>query len=1041
MNISRASISQIPITLMICILVILGGIVSALKLPIQMVPHIELPEIRVFAGRSGAAAEEIESVVIEPLETALKDVPGVEEVISEINAGQGNVRLVFSLDTNMDTALLNVMTALNQVPPMPRDISGPLIINSDSPRGGANSIATIQVRPIEAPAPDFNLSKYQDIVRDKVKYRLKSLDQIAFVEWQNYRKSEVVITFDPHRAAARGITLQTLRNHLASAIDKSGGYSEVNEIRYTVQTKGQFSVDSLSQLVIANREGIPIRLGDVATVEKTLRENRFYTMRNGLPSFYISLVAKKGTNTVEALDAINEELAQINQDVLSELGLVAEMSFDASVHIRNALALVKSNLGLGMLLALAILFYFLRGWRAIFTITLTVPVALAASIIMLQLLGRSLNVISMAGMAFSVGLIMDAAIIVQEAIMRHMSQGGDKQHAILSACNKVSGALISSTLTSVVIFVPILFIKGVEGQLFSDLAITMSVSVVASLLAALTIVPIVNSISKTTTLNEDRFQPTWKKIAYFLTRLNATKYHAFGWAIGGVLGVTFLVMELFPPLDFMPKAPTSGFFYVLMLDPGATKHQKQVELPKLIKEKLSPFLNTEHENAIENYNFFVTHSGIGGGFMYAKHSDRVEETMATIQQEVLKTLPVAQFYMIRGSMINVMGGQEAPNIALNLQGDNLPEMIRIAKKIQQSFRETHPDIPVRAMPMLEKTEPTIKVIPDDNSLSTSGMSRAQLADIVDSYTDGMFAGEYFDGNERLRLIVRSEPWQDVNTFSMLPVVTPDGRVHPLNNLATISLDDGPAKLRRVDGWKTVTLSFMPPTEMPMGELLALLNATVIPAIENELPPGVRVTVSGNADKMSTAIETVAQNFVIALFILFMLMATYFKSVTDSLAVLCIVPVSILGGICSLLLMNVFVNQSLDLLTLIGFVILLGLVVNNAILLVGETRHQQSLGLDIQQASQNALEIRFRAILMSSLTSIFGMLPLALIPGTGTEIYRGLAGVIAGGMLLSSVMVTLILPAILKLVPSPTLYKRGNNEITNDTALLDAQPSN
>ena len=1015
MAITKFALQNRLTTLSIYIAILIGGAVAAFQLPIQLVPKIDLPQVRVIAGRPGASAKEIESIIIEPIEKVLMDVPGVEELVTEINAGQGELIMTFSVDSNMDIALLHIVNAMNRIPPLPRDVSRPVIISSDSPIGGQNAVATIHVRPIN-PLNDNELSHYQPFVRDNVQLAIEGLEQVSYVHWQNFRSKELHITFDPRKAAMRGISLHQLRDHIQSAVDKSGGFNEIDNTRYTVLVEGQLDIDKFTQLIIGSHGGIPIRLSDVAVVEVSLAENRFFTMRNGMPSFYMSINAKPNVNTVNALDAINTELHRLNKEVLQPLGLIAELSFDASLHIRNALNLVKSNLGIGVLLALFVLYYFLRGWKATLTIALSVPTALSLCMIALFFLERSLNVISMAGMVFSIGLVMDAAIIVQETILRHSCERHEKFENIANAGKKVGGAILSSTLTTVVIFIPILFMKGVAGQLFSDLAITIAVAVIASFIIAMTLIPLISYLLKNVNQKQDPHIGLWGTLTRGVSPLFSTPKRAVILLFTLILNSTWFAYSMFPPLDFMPKAPTDGVFYTFTLSPSSTQHFQQQALPQQLKSLLAPYMHGDGDPRVKDYNFFVTPTGFAGGFVYAENLSEVPALMKELKNNVLSQLPVDHFDMVRGSMINISGANTPPTVHLNVQGKDLAMLRALTQKAKQTFQEAYPTITVRMLPVLGESEPTLKVTPNDRVLAATSMTREQLGDIVDSYTDGMFAGEYFDGNERINMILQTPEWHTVEQFESMLVTTPDGNSHALSNLANIVETYETASLRRVNGWRTVTLSFMPQGEMPLGDILEKVKRFVVPVIKKEMPSDARISITGNADKMSKSIESISINFLAALFVLFMLMAAHFKSLVDSAVVMSVIPLATLGGLVALEIMNFFDHQPLDLLTVIGFVILLGLVVNNAILLISEVRYQQGLGKTGEDPITKALSERLRTITLSTLTSILGMLPLAIIPGPGAEIYRGLASVIVGGMVLCSVGTLILIPAWMRVLP-------------------------
>ncbi len=364
-------------------------------------------------------------------------------------------------------------------------------------------------------------------------------------------------------------------------------------------------------------------------------------------------------------------------------------------------------------------------------------------------------------------------------------------------------------------------------------------------------------------------------------------------------------------------------------------------------------------------------------------------------------------------MLNVDGGG-GRNISVDIQGNDLEQLLAAARKGQETIRGLWEGTNVFARGGLSLNEPEILIVPDDRRINNSGLDRAAIGRTIRAYTGGLFAGEYFDGNQRMDMFVRTDKWHAPEQLLDMPIATPSGGVQKLSDLVKIEQSVGPTNLQRVDGRRTVTLDVTPPPEVTLEEAIETLQAEATPVIKEVLPETGAVKYRGNADRLKLALAEIRKNFAIAILILFMIMAALFRSIKDSLIVLLVMPVSVAGGLLGLKLLNLVTFQSLDMLTMIGFIILLGLVVNNAILLVDQTRKAEREGLSPSDAVRQAVQYRARPIFMSTLTSLFGMLPLMLIPGVGSEIYRGLATVIVGGMLVSSVFTLILLPSLLQI---------------------------
>ncbi|KGJ91927.1 efflux RND transporter permease subunit [Colwellia psychrerythraea] len=1029
MNLTRAALKNPAAVIVIVVLVMVFGLMSVFKLPIQLTPDIEQPQINISTGWPSAAPSEMESVIIEPIENVVKNTQGVTKVTTNIQRGFGNITLTFDVGADMQKAMLDVINNLNQAPPIPLDAMDP-IVSAGGGRGGPNT-ASLMIKTLPSnPAQD--LGQYQKLIEDVVRPRFSRIPGMGQVNLQSHRPRELRITFDPLRTASLGLSLSDISSTISRANDVSAGVANVGRRQYTVRFSGQYDITNLTEMIIGYSGDRPIYLKDVATVENTLVDRFGFNMRNGQPSYYFTLKRQNDANTVALLDEINVAIKELNDGPMKEAGLVIELSFDASVHIRNALKLVQNNLGLGIVLALIILWLFLRGWKSIFIIAVTIPISLMVAFVALGIFDRSLNVISLAGLAFSVGLVLDAAIIVQENIVRLRGLGMDGKKAVMRGALQVTGALFASTATSVAIFLPILFMAGIEGQLFSDLALTLSIAVIASLVTAITILPIASQYWLKSQNDVDPFAHYWEKLTRLVMRLTNNQTKRISW-ISLLLGGSLLVITLLiPKTDFMPRAPIDGFFFSLNMPPGGNVDFIEKEMASLVKERLAPYLSGEKLPKIKSYNFYSFGSGATGGFIYSADPTRVEELMDVIRTDVLGGLPDTQAFLFRGSMINVSGGGNGRTVELNVQGPDIESLMSVAQVGIDAINEAMPGTTAFPNPGLSLSEPELKLVPNDQRITQAGLTRHDVANAIRAYTSGLFIGEYFDGNDRVNVILRGEQWHTPDELAALPIHSPLAGIQTIGELTSISRTAGPTSLRRVDGKRTISIQISPPATMSLEEALALINEKVIPKMNAQLPLAASIQLSGNANKMSAAINDMIKNFALALVILFLLMTALFKSPKDSLLVLLVMPLAVAGGVVGLNLLNLVTYQSLDLLTMIGFIILLGLVVNNAILIVDQTRQAEREGLSRSDAVAQAIRIRARPVYMSTLTSLFGMLPLMVMPGVGSEIYRGLATVIVGGMFISAIFTLVLFPSLLRLGEKTLNDKKNNDKSTQST---------
>jgi len=449
------------------------------------------------------------------------------------------------------------------------------------------------------------------------------------------------------------------------------------------------------------------------------------------------------------------------------------------------------------------------------------------------------------------------------------------------------------------------------------------------------------------------------------------------------------------------------------------------EVISILVERFKPYMDGVKQPALKNY-YIMTWPG--GGSIGARVLDqsRVKELEEIVRNEILVGIPDMRGFAMQGNLFGGFGGGR--DIAIHMQSADQPGLYAAAAEGQSKLMEIFPGANVRTSPSIEMSEPELRIFPDDARINEVGMDRLGIASLVRTLGNGLWLGEYFNGESRMDIIMRADGWETPEQLATTPIMTPSGEVVPLGELVSINRATGPGQIRRVNGRRTVTLNLSPPDDVSLETAIARIKAEVEPGLRSALPADGSIQYGGSADSLSEAIDTMGRNFIMALFILFLLMAGLFRSMKDSALVVMTIPLAGVGGVIAIQTLNLFTFQPMDLLTMIGFIILLGLVVNNAILLVDQTRQAERKGMDRHEAVENALRIRLRPIFMSTLTSIFGMLPLLLLPGEGSVIYRGLAASIVGGMACSLIFTLFLLPCMLRLGKA-----KQHESITPETA--------
>lgn len=1012
MRLEKFSISNPAAIAAAALLVLLFGWIAMARLPIQLLPDTQQPQLFIQVGWREAAPNEVEEALIEPIEEAMRGLPGMKEMRANAGRGFGNVSLSFGIGTDMTRVMLDVVSRLNTLPALPPDADEPQVFAGDNWQG-ANA-ASMLVRPLPGNTVTDPASVYQQLMEEVVEPRLARVPGVSRVNLEGGRPREVRISFDPHRLAALGLTPSRVAELVAGARDVSAGFANVGRRQFTVRFTGKEPVSELGELIVGWNNERPLYLREVADVQIGYQDARAFTFRNGVPGYYITVNRTSESNIVGVLDGIKEAIVELNEGPLAKEKLVMDLSWDASVYVRRAVGFVQESLIIGILLAVGGLWYFLRGPRALLVLGATIPLSLAFAVITLHALERTLNVISLAGLAFSTGIVIDAALIVQGNILRYVQEGKSAWDATLEGAREVIPALFASMLTSVAIFLPVLFMDGLEGQLFKDLAITMSVSHAASLLVAMTVIPAANRWALARGIPADSHGHWWTAMARVAMRATDAPAMRVFWIASMIAGATAFAILMRPKPDYLPVAPTENVWGNFRLPPGGNLETFKAEIAPVVIGRLQPYYEGKKEPAIKYYNFSAWAGGGGGVIVaYAQDPEKTQEVVKLLKEEILAGLPDVAAFANRGSLLNV-DGNNAREIRLWLQGPELEGLMAAAKVAEQEIPKAIPDTFPQPFPPLEFSQPELQLEPDEWRISRAGLDRNTVSRSLRAYTGGLWAGEYFDGNERLDIILKGAEWTTPEQLAELPLMSPSAGIQTVGELTRIQTTVGPSELARINGKRTVTVGFEPPEDMSLDEAIKLIQEKVEPKVRAVLPANAQLTYAGSANDLQEALGTMANNFALALLILFALMAALFRSVWDSLLVMLVIPVSVAGGIAALRILGLFGFQALDLLTMIGFIILLGLVVNAAILLVDQTRAREHAGMARIDAVREALETRARPIVLSTLTAVLGMAPLIVMPGLGSAVYKGLAAVVAGGMVIGTLFTWFLLPALLRM---------------------------
>lgn len=1007
--------------IIVALLLLCGaGVMALFRLPLQLLPDLEEPSISIWTAWPGSAPSEIERAITEPQERVMRGLEGLTEISANANAGNSFLNLQFAPGTDLDPMFVEVISRLQRVPSLPREASPPVVTRgSDGPE---RTLIYYFVQML--PGTEGPVERYQALVEQKVLPRLQQVPGVASARINSGPDSELRIEIDPVRAAALGIQLPSLVATLSSLDDASAGAVEFGRTSYTLRLHGRFEPEALDQLPVGQIDGRVVRLSEIGQARFQRPDRAGFSYQNGNPALTLQLFRESNTNVLDTLARLDQEVAAIRNEVLAPAGLAMEKSFEPGIFIKRALSFLGGNLGLGLVAALICLWLFLRDVRATALIAIAVPVSLCCTLLVLALLGRNLNMISIAGLAFAVGMVMDAAIVVVESALSERKRGASLVQAAVQGTRRVAGALVASTVTTVAVFLPVLALKDVEGQVFADLALTISIAVVVSLAVALWVVPALLPMLIRSDADR-RLDVAWPKLAARLAYVSEPARRAVPIALLLVVGPILAAIWLAPPRDYLPPVKRAAVDAFLQMPPGMGADRIESELVQPILERMRPYMDGLQEPALLNY-YIITWPNGGTLGARVKDPSRIGELETLLNDKILAGLPDMQAFAREGELFGAFGGG-ARSIWIHLRGSEIEALQTAAARAEALIRAALPNADVQINPNAAADAVEIAVLPNDQRLAELGLNRAWLADSLRVLGDGRFLGEYFDGERRQPILLRAPAATALEDLAATPLATPAGVVG-LGELADLSRTRAPAELRRVNFSRAVTVSIAPSDSEALEDVMALLSRDVLPTLRRDLPAGVSLEVGGSAGKLDALSMSLLSNLGLALLCLALILMLLLRSAFDTAAVLATLPLAALGGVLGLRILGWFVPQPLDLLTMIGFVMLLSMVVANAVLLVSETRAAEADGNSLDAAIEIALSERLRALTLGALTGVVGALPLAVSPGPAAAIYRGLAAVTCGGVTLSLLLVAVLIPALLRL---PRAW-RGQHEPVNLT---------
>ena len=1026
-----------PVSVIVGVLLIaLFGLISLFRIPVQLIPDVDRPVVTVDTIWPGASPEEMEREIVQRQEEQLKAVEGLEKMTSQSFDSRGQVFLEFRVGLDPDALMLKVSNKLGQVQGYPADADRPVLASGAG--GNTSAITWLILEPLPG-NEDVSIETYLDLSEDVIKAGIERVPGVAQSNVYGGFERELQVIVDPAAMAAHAVTVSQMGAAItAENVNISGGSFDEGKRRYIVRTVGKYTTpEQVEAVVIRDGPGGRVRVGDVARVRLGYKDATVTVRQRGRPAIAINATRETGANVLEVMDGIRATVKDLNDGLLRREGLHLQQVYDETDYIISSIDLVRSNIFIGGALATLVLFIFLRSASSVLIIITSIPISIVGTFLVMSLVGRNINVISLAGMAFAVGMVVDNAIVALENIYRHRQMGKDRLRASFDGAREVWGAMLASTLTTIAIFLPIVFIEDEAGQLFRDIAIAVSSSVGLSLVVALTVIPMMSA-----RLMRNRLQPKGDEadrasnlldrfgggVSRFISnsvyRISGSTALRVG-AVVILIGTSVLsAWSLLPKAEYLPTGNRNLIFSLLLPPPGYSLDEL-IEVGQQIEDVLRPrweaVPGSPEAAALEGptvRNMFYVAFG-RSAFMGSSAGDplRVKELIPIIQQPLF-SVPGMIAIVRQSGLFQGFGGGRA--IDLEISGPDMGQLLALGGRIFGQVMQIMPEAQARPIPGLDLGNPEVRIVPDRVRAAGVGLTAREIGVNVNALMDGALIDFYqYEGEEIDMSLKGEDDWFRTQDIGQLPMYTSTGHTVPLHSVADVVVTSGPVQINHIERSRAITIQIVPPETTALETALETIQTKIIEPLRasGELAPPYDLHLSGTADDLAKTQVALQWNFLLALLITYLLMASLYESFLYPFVIMLSVPPAAAGGVLGLAAVNLLIGyQALDILTMLGFVILIGVVVNAAILIVHQTLNvmRDEAGIEPREAIRRAVESRVRPIFMSTITSALGMLPLVVLPGAGSELYRGLGSVVIGGLLVSTVFTLFLVPTFLSL---------------------------
>lgn len=1029
MSIYKNSVKRPITTLLIFVGLMVFGLYSLVQLPVDLYPEIELPAITVLTQYDGASASDIETNITKPVEDAMSSISDVKELTSVSRDNISLVIIEFEWGTDLDEAANDIRSSLSFIERfLPEDAEDPTVFKFNS------SMMPILFFAVTA---DESLEGLDKIIEEKVVNPLNNIDGIGSIGLSGAPDREILIELDPIRVEAYNITLEQIGNALRMEnLNTPSGNIKMGQLTYPLRVKGEFSESSeMLNIVVGNYNGVPIFVKDVATVVDGMRDMDIEERINSKVGARMFVQKKAGGNTVKVAREVKKELEEIKKTLPADIEI--QTVFDSSDFISGSIKNLSTTLLYALLFVTLVVLFFLGRWRATFIIVLTIPIALIVAFIYLYLTGNSINIISLSSLSIAIGMVVDDAIVVLENITKHIERGSSPREAAIYATNEVWLAVIVTTLTVVAVFLPLTLVGGMTGVLFRQLGWVVTITVVTSTIAAISLTPMLSSQML-------RLRPASRKFKWYshsrtiLPFLNWTDNFygkSVAWSLRNKLLVTLAAVALFISsffflgnvgAEFIPESDSSFLSASIELQTG-TRFEESMKITHLMESFIADEIPEVNLNAVTTgsddrggINSLFQSSGsniINFSMNLSKPTERSRSVweLAEVLRVKLLTIPeVVNFNVTTESGMGGMGGGNSVDV--QVYGYELDATTLYARNLQEKIEQINGAREVKIS--REKFKPELTIQFDREKLSEHGLSTAIVSNAVRNRVSGMIATRFRQFGDEYNVVVRykEDARNSITDLENILIASPTGNMVRLKELGEVKQTLTPPNIERKRKQRVVTVSAVP-YQISLGELAAEIQAVVD---EAGVPQGMTVQIGGAYEDMAESFMDLGLLALLSIVLVFIVMASQFESFKMPI----IIMVSILFIVPGIIYTLMLTGTNLSIIAALGAVLLVGIVVKNGIVLVDYINLMRDRGMELNQAIIESGKSRLRPVLMTAFTTMLGMLPMALSRGEGSEIWSPMGISVIGGLMFSTVVTMILVPVVYAVIA-----KKGERDRT------------